>query len=71
MKDNLNIMKFFSFIFILTRSELDNGLSHMLQQENAQLAFSNTANLSFSTFKMFIGRRKDAVLDKDLNKTTN
>lgn len=42
MKDNLeNIMKFYSFICVLTRSDLDNGLSHMLQLENAQLAFSN------------------------------
>lgn len=71
MRDNLEtIMEFYSFYLYSYYPESDNDLNHMLQLENAQLACPCAVIQSFSTYKMFIGTRKDVILDKHLNKSS-
>ena len=70
VRDNLeNIMEFCSFYLYSYHIRVGQLFRSCLTTRKCTLAFSCAMIQSFSTFKMFIGRR-DTILDKNLNKST-
>lgn len=71
VRENLeNIMEFYSFYLYSYYCRVGQWSQSYVTSGKCIVGFFCAMIQSFSTFKMFIGRRKDAILDKHLNKST-